>query len=59
MSDARDQSMNHEEVNPILNQSRVEQEMLANAKDGLLAALEWQTAGDTFTRKLSSLRFAA
>ena len=46
-------------VQPILNQTRVEQQMLSNVKEGLLVTLDWQTKGNTFTRKLSSLRFAA
>ena len=47
-----------EELRSILNQTRVEHEMLAYARDALVGALEWQTVGDTFTRKLSTLRFA-
>ena len=59
MSNTGKPFVNGDIVNPILNQARVEQDMLANAKDGLSTALEWQTEGETFTRKLSSLRFAA
>lgn len=47
------------ELRPILNQSRVESQMLSLAQQGLTAALDWQTEGGTFTRKLSTLRFAA
>lgn len=45
------------EVRPILNQTQVELQMLQSAKNGLLATLDWQTQGDTFARKLSTLRF--
>ena len=47
-----------EELRPILNQTRVEHDMLAHARDALASTLDWQTVGETFTRKLSSLRFA-
>ena len=50
---------NSDLIRPILRQTEVEQQMLRNAKDGLLATLNWETTGDTFCRKLSSLRFAA
>lgn len=48
----------NEELRPIFNQTRVEHEMLGHAREALVAAIEWQTVGDTFTRKLSSLRYA-
>lgn len=48
-----------DDLRPIIMQAKVEQEMLAHARDGLRTALAWQTEGDTFTRKLSSVRFAA
>ncbi len=47
------------QVQPILTQTKIEHQMLNHAKDGLLATLDWKTEGDTFSRKLSSLRFAA
>ncbi len=50
---------NTDQLKPILTQTKVEHQMLGNAKEGLLATLNWQTEGDTFARKLSSLRFAA
>lgn len=45
-------------VRPILNQAEVENMMLKNARNALLAIMEWQTEGETFTRKLSSFRHA-
>lgn len=48
-----------DELRPIFNQTRVEHEMLARAQEALIVALNWETEGSTFTRKLSSVRFAA
>jgi hypothetical protein len=54
----RDISHLPEDVRPILNQNQVEHQMLNNAKDAVLAVLDWKTEGEMFSRKLSSLRFA-
>ncbi len=58
MADSEHESSPVEELRPIFNQTRIEHEMLSHAHEALVAAIEWQTVGDTFTRKLSSLRFA-
>ena len=55
----REDDTNTDEYRPIIMQSAVEHEMLSQARKGLQTALAWQTEGDTFTRKLSSVRFAA
>ncbi len=52
-------SANTDSFRPILTQTQVEQQMLHNAQEGLLASLSWETTGETFSRKLSSIRFAA
>ncbi|MCA9211980.1 MAG: hypothetical protein KDB27_02860 [Planctomycetales bacterium] len=45
-------------LQPIYNQTCVEHTMINHAQDALITAMEWQTSGNTFTRKLSSIRFA-
>lgn len=47
-----------DELRPIMKQAQVEQSMLENARYGLIASLDWKTKGETFARKLSTVRFA-
>ena len=47
-----------EGLRPIYNQTRIEHAMLSHAREALIVAIEWQTIGETFTRKLATLRYA-